>query len=67
MPRLPGVRARRREERRLNMDNWTFGLTMMVVAMGGTFLTLWLLGLIIDLLKKIYPLRSDSGDPQRKS
>jgi len=38
------------------MDKWTFGLTMMIVAGGGTFLTLWVLGLIIDLLKRIYPL-----------
>ena len=38
------------------MDNWTFGLTMMIVAGGGTFVTLWVLGLLIDLLKRIYPL-----------
>ena len=38
------------------MDNWTFGLTLTIVAGGGTFLTLWVLGLIIDLLKRIYPL-----------
>lgn len=41
------------------MDNWTFGLTMMIVAGGGTFLTLWVLGLVIDLLKRIYPLTSE--------
>ena len=38
------------------MDIWTFGFTMMIVAGGGTFLTLWVLGLIIDLLKRIFPL-----------
>jgi Na+-transporting methylmalonyl-CoA/oxaloacetate decarboxylase gamma subunit len=40
------------------MDNakWTFGLTMMIVGMGGTFLTLWILGLVMDLLKKVFPL-----------
>ena len=38
------------------MDNWTFGLTMMIVAGGGTFLTLWVLGLIVDLLKRMFPL-----------
>ena len=37
------------------MDKMTFGLTMMIVAGGGTFLTLWVLGLIIDLLKRIFP------------
>jgi hypothetical protein len=41
------------------MDNWTFGLTMMIVAGGGTFLTLWVLGLLIDLLKRIYPLTAE--------
>ena len=34
------------------MDNWSFGLTMMIVGVGGTFLTLWVLGLFVDLLKK---------------
>ena len=38
------------------MDNWTFGLTMIIVAGGGTFLTLWLLGLLADLLKRLFPL-----------
>jgi hypothetical protein len=38
------------------MNNWDFGLTMLIVAGGGTFLTLWVLGLIIDLLKRLFPL-----------
>lgn len=40
------------------MDNakWAFGFTMMIVGMGGTFLTLWILGLVMDLLKKVFPL-----------
>ena len=38
------------------MDKWTFGLTLLVVAGGGTFITLWLLGLIVDLLKRAFPL-----------
>ena len=37
------------------MDKWAFGLTMTVVGVGGTFLTLWLLSLVIDLLKKLFP------------
>ena len=47
------------------MDNakWTFGLTMMIVGMGGTFLTLWILGLVMDLLKKVFPLVSNSRQP----
>ena len=45
------------------MDNLSFGLTMMIVGVGGTFLTLWILGLAVDLLKKIYPLQAqDEGE-----
>ena len=39
------------------MDIWAFGLTMTVVGVGGTFLTLWLISLVIDLLKKLFPLK----------
>jgi Na+-transporting methylmalonyl-CoA/oxaloacetate decarboxylase gamma subunit len=39
------------------MDNWTFGITMIVVGMGGTLLTLWILSLFMDILKKIFPYR----------
>jgi Na+-transporting methylmalonyl-CoA/oxaloacetate decarboxylase gamma subunit len=40
------------------MDNakWSFGLTMMIVGMGGTFLTLWILSMVMDMLKKVFPL-----------
>lgn len=50
------------------MDNakWTFGFTMMIVGMGGTFLTLWVLGLVMDLLKKIYPLEAKTASPEKK-
>jgi Na+-transporting methylmalonyl-CoA/oxaloacetate decarboxylase gamma subunit len=50
------------------MDNakWTFGLTMMIVGMGGTFLTLWILGLVMDLLKKVFPLAAKAGGPEKK-
>jgi Na+-transporting methylmalonyl-CoA/oxaloacetate decarboxylase gamma subunit len=33
------------------MDNWTFGITMIVVGMGGTLLTLWILSLLMSVLK----------------
>ena len=51
-----------------HMDNakWTFGLTMMIVGMGGTFLTLWILGLVMDLLKKVFPLVSKAGNPEKQ-
>jgi len=37
------------------MDNWTFGITMIIVGMGGTILTLWILSLIMSLMKKFLP------------
>jgi len=35
--------------------------------MGGTFLTLWILGLVMDLLKKVFPLviASKAGSPEK--
>ena len=39
----------------MQMDNWTFGITMLVVGMGGTILTLWILSLIMSLMKKLLP------------
>ena len=38
------------------MDKWSFGLTLLVVGIVGTFLTLWLLGLATELLKKAFPI-----------
>ena len=35
------------------MDNLTFGLTMLLVGMGGTLLTLWLIALIISLMTRL--------------
>ncbi len=37
------------------MDNLHFGLTMIVVGMGGTLVSLWFLSLVILLLKKLLP------------
>jgi Na+-transporting methylmalonyl-CoA/oxaloacetate decarboxylase gamma subunit len=37
------------------MNNLTFGLTMLVVGMGGTLITLWLLTLIIRALTIVFP------------
>jgi len=44
------------------MDKWAFGLTMTIVGVGGTFLTLWLLSLVIDLLKKVFPLKEEKQE-----
>lgn len=37
------------------MDKWTFGFTMMIVGVGGTFLTLAILIGAIAALKKVFP------------
>ena len=44
------------------MDKWAFGFTMTMVGVGGTFLTLWVLSLVIDLLKKVYPLKDEKAE-----
>ena len=41
------------------MDKWTFGLTMLVVGMGGTILTLILFSFIMSALKKIFPYKKE--------
>lgn len=46
------------------MDKWSFGLTMMVVGIGGTFLTLAILIGTISLLKKIFPVDAN-GDAKK--
>jgi hypothetical protein len=41
------------------MDNWTFAVTMIVVGMGGTLLTLWILSLLMGLLKRAFPYKKE--------
>jgi hypothetical protein len=43
------------------MDNWTFGLTMLIVGMGGTLAALGALAVIMGLLKKIFPVKEESN------
>jgi hypothetical protein len=38
------------------MDNWTFGITMLVCGMGGTLLTLSIMSLVMSLLRKLFPI-----------
>jgi len=37
------------------MDKLSFGITMTVVGVGGTFITIALLILVMNLLKKVFP------------
>ncbi len=41
------------------MDNWTFGITMVIVGMGGTILTLWILSLLMSVLKMFFPYKQE--------
>lgn len=41
------------------MDNVTFGITLTVLGMGGTFVSLWLLSLVIAGVKKLFPLETE--------
>jgi len=41
------------------MDKWTFGMTMLVVGMGGTIVTLVLFSFIMSALKKIFPYKKE--------
>ncbi len=42
------------------MDKWSFGLTLAIVSMSGSFVTLGRIVLCIKLMKKVWPLeRSD--------
>ena len=43
------------------MDKWSFGITMMVVGMGGTFITLGIIIVLTNLFKKIFPVEKQSG------
>ncbi len=48
------------------MDNWAFGITMTIVGVGGTFLTLWILSLVMSLLKKVFPLSPEESKTDKK-
>ena len=44
------------------MDKYTFGLTMLIVGMGGTLLTLGVMSVIMTILKKLFPYREEVGN-----
>ena len=46
----------------MEMNNWTFGITMVVVGMGGTLLTLWILSLIMGILKRLFPYKKEEEE-----
>ena len=40
-------------------ERWIFGLTLTIVGMGGTLASLWLLGVLVGLMKKVFPYRKE--------
>ena len=48
------------------MDNWTFGITMIVLGMGGTLVTLWILSIFMSILKKAFPYEHNEGEGKAK-
>jgi Na+-transporting methylmalonyl-CoA/oxaloacetate decarboxylase gamma subunit len=43
----------------MKIDNWTFGITMILLGMGGTLLTLWILSLLMNGIRMIFPYRKE--------
>jgi hypothetical protein len=41
------------------MDNFTFGMTMIVIGMGGTLLALSLFAIIMNILKMVFPSKGE--------
>ncbi len=41
------------------MDKWTFGITLLVIGASGTFITLGILILFTNILKKVFPLSAE--------
>jgi hypothetical protein len=44
------------------MDNFTFGITMLICGMGGTILTLWIMSLVMGLLGRLFPVESEKKE-----
>lgn len=47
------------------MGKLEFGLTMLIVGMGGTLLTLTFCSLVMYLLKKVFPLKPEQERESR--
>jgi hypothetical protein len=41
------------------MDNFTFGITMIVIGMGGTLLALSLFAILMNVLKMLFPFKEE--------
>jgi hypothetical protein len=58
------VRRRLRGRARMEvcMDNFTFGITMLICGMGGTILTLWIMSLVMGLLGRLFPEKPEKKE-----
>ena len=45
-----------------SMDNFTFGITMLICGMGGTIVSLWVLSLIMELLGRLFPVKPEKKE-----
>jgi hypothetical protein len=49
------------EKRGITVDKLTFGLTVLIVGISGTFVTLGILVIFIDLMKRIFPPEGETN------
>jgi Na+-transporting methylmalonyl-CoA/oxaloacetate decarboxylase gamma subunit len=47
------------------MKDWVFGLTMTIAGMGVTFLTLYILTLVIQLLARLFPYKEEKKEESK--
>jgi hypothetical protein len=47
-------------------DNLAYGFSLTIVGMGGTLVSLWLLSLLMDLLKRIFPYRDEEAKKEAR-
>jgi Na+-transporting methylmalonyl-CoA/oxaloacetate decarboxylase gamma subunit len=47
------------------MKDWAFGLTMTIAGMGVTFITLYILTLVIQLLDKLFPYKEEKKEDSK--
>ena len=46
----------------MEMDNFTFGITMLVCGMGGTLVTLGIMSLIMAGMGKLFPFKPEEKE-----
>jgi Na+-transporting methylmalonyl-CoA/oxaloacetate decarboxylase gamma subunit len=46
------------------MDNVTYGITMTVLGMGGTIVSLWIISLAMNILKRLFPSQSEKKEEE---